>query len=533
MTRVIFGGAVPATLAFAVILGSASTVHAQNSFEMPREQILAKVHRVGLIPVTLGDEFKERSDVKARYEQLLAERLQKLGWEVVPSARYDEVLLQLKREIGGYYDPFTGEVSVEKRDAVSEHAQREFFRLHRLDASLSPAIRRVSAYWSHNSAFWHGVEESSTGKDGFWAAMNSPGATGTIPALSLVVALFGADDKMMYGRLGGIQLASYVGQGGVGGFSDIPAELLLRDPIRDARAADLALEPLLKTPEQIRAQQEAEKSRKRGNKPKRESKKAGNAEGAAANAPPPLAPKPAAVVVPAASAVQALKQPREQILANVKVIALVPLDLKKLDQAAAVSARYEANLTGKLTAAGFTVVPAARYGTERDAFVKQLGGTFDPITGEEMGERVASTRRHVLGVLDAERRVDAILTPEIVPRPADFRGGDATWDGVKQNAAGLKGLAAFFGTTGEYGRVPALSLEVTLSDREGVELYRDFGGIHLLRKQDRGRLVDLEETELFHDTGRDERAAHVALRALLLDPEALYVDIHGRKPERE
>lgn len=521
--------ALPA-LALGIVFGVMPAGHAQNSFEVPRDEILAKVHRVGLMPMTLAEDFKDRNEVKTRYEELLTERLQKLGWEVVPSAKYDELLLQLKREIGGYHDPFTGEVDVEKRKAVSEHAQREFYRLHQLDAALSPAIRRVSAYWSHNFAMWHGVEEASTGKEGFWAAMNSPSATGTIPALSLVVGLFGADDKMMYGRFGGIQLASYVGRGGVGGFVDIPPELLLRDPVRDARAADLALEPLLKSPEQIRAEAEAEKARKRAASKQKRDAKQESAE--SADAAPPVPVKSAAVVVPTSQTAQALKQPRAQILSTVKVIALVPLDLENLDRAAEVSSRYEANLTGKLAAAGFTVVPAARYGSERDAFVKQLGGTFDPITGEEIGARVASTRMHVLGVLDADRHVDAILTPTVVPRPADFRGGAATWDGVKQNAAGLKGLAAFFGNTGEFGRVPALSLEVTLADRDGAELYRDFGGIHLLRKQDKGQLVDLEEKELFQDAARDERAVHVALRALLLEPEALYIDIHGRKPER-
>lgn len=74
-----FRAAALCALLLGIGLGTTPAARGQNSFEVPRDQILAKVHRVGLMPIALAEDLKDRSEVKERYEQLLAERLQKLG----------------------------------------------------------------------------------------------------------------------------------------------------------------------------------------------------------------------------------------------------------------------------------------------------------------------------------------------------------------------------------------------------------------------------------------------------------------------
>ena len=93
-----------------------------------------------------------------------------------------------------------------------------------------------------NCAEWDGVQEATTGKEGFWANMAAPSAYGTIPALSFQVHILSAYGESCYAGAGGIQLCNRIAGGD---FVDIPVHELLTDPTKNARSVEIACQGLL------------------------------------------------------------------------------------------------------------------------------------------------------------------------------------------------------------------------------------------------------------------------------------------------
>lgn len=233
--------AVPILLTLAMLYGCA-TAPPYKPFKVEREQIIQEVRTIGLMGVSLPGKFDKEDQIMAEFESYITEKLTDGGFQVIPSKRYAEIYESMKASVGQLYDPNTGQLLKEKHDALVEHAKREYRSKYDPDALLYSLIRVFKASWSANRARWHGVDEPTTGKKGFWADVSGPSAYGTIPGLSLVVVLRNPQENEYYVNFGGIQLLQWVkGRD----FVDVPQNQLLADSERNRRSVEIALAPLL------------------------------------------------------------------------------------------------------------------------------------------------------------------------------------------------------------------------------------------------------------------------------------------------
>ncbi len=111
-----------------------------------------------------------------------------------------------------------------------------------------PGIAKIRTFitkanWSNNTAYWDGIEEPTSGKSGIAGCLSSPNnAFGTIPALSLIIALYDENSKLCFINSGGIQLLSNITA--FNQFNQIPPDKLMKDKNKDLRAVYVCLKPL-------------------------------------------------------------------------------------------------------------------------------------------------------------------------------------------------------------------------------------------------------------------------------------------------
>jgi len=214
-----------------------------DPFIKSRSEIINTVDVLCMVPIKLMD-FDRKDEVAARYEALITEQLETAGYKVIPASEFSSIRDPMIEQLGGVFDSITGEADEEKLEAVRLHTMNELIAKFDIDAYVSPRVVVTKASWSHNSAIWDGVTDETTGKGGFWAFMAAPDATGTIPALSLILPLTGTSGETYYVGRGGIQLFAHY----KGGFVDVPKSMWFVEPERDVNAVNVALAPLLTEP---------------------------------------------------------------------------------------------------------------------------------------------------------------------------------------------------------------------------------------------------------------------------------------------
>ncbi len=213
--------------------------------------------------------------------------------------------------------------------------------------------------------------------------------------------------------------------------------------------------------------------------------------------------------------------PRAQLVATVRTIGVMPLELPDaVPDAGAAASRYEADVVHRLEQAGFTVVPPAALRAVRERLLAASGPLYDPIEGTPDKEKIKAFAMQLRAGYAAEHAVDAVLEIAVVERAADNNYHQAEWDGVREDSTGKGGLANFLAGGGYVsGTIPALSFVATLRDRADQVLYRNYGGIQVLRHVFVGGFRTTQSSvdphELLADPRRDARAI-----ALALDPLA-------------
>lgn len=215
-----------------------------DPFVKSRSEIFDTVKIVSMRPVTLAD-FDRKDEVAARYEALITERLEGAGFTVIPSSEFLSIWDPMVEQLGGLFDPVTGEADQEKLDAVRSHTTNELIAKFNIDGFVRPRIDVIQASWSGNTAIWDGVKDETSGKSGFWAALAMSDRYGSISALSLIIPLFGTSGEVYYVGRGGIQLFAHL-QGGK--FVQVPESMWFVEPERDVNAVRIACAPLLNEP---------------------------------------------------------------------------------------------------------------------------------------------------------------------------------------------------------------------------------------------------------------------------------------------
>ncbi len=157
-------------------------------------------------------------------------------------------------------------------------------------------------------------------------------------------------------------------------------------------------------------------------------------------------------------------------------------------------------IEARLRQAGYSVVPAAEYSRIWDGILLQMGGFFDPITGQRDEEKFQVARKELLRELKGRFDTQVLLYSELQVVDASVDGGVASWDGVTHDIGGRDTpIRREFRDTFERdefggnadGVVSAITLMIAIDGPDGKELYRNFGGIEVLARRT-GSIVETE-----------------------------------------
>jgi hypothetical protein len=354
---------------------------------------------------------------------------------------------------------------------------------HPVDAVLDIGVVGRDADNNYHQAEWDGVREDSTGKSGLANLFAGGGyVSGTIPALSFVATLRDRADQVLYQKYGGIQVLRFVF---VGGFKTtqrtVDPHSLLSDPLRDARAIALALDPLTGTssPE---ATAKVEK-----------------------------VPEP-----PVTDARASGPATLEALIRQYPRLLLVPTGVPEMPQRPAVVERLDNGLQRKLAALGFQVERAPDYHSTWHAELERVGGFYDPQTGRLDIGKIKASRRAVFAQVAAGRDVQAVVYPALVAHEAAYAQGEAQWDGVKENVFTAKSaLGSVFNMSRTLvGQLQGLSLEVRIADADDDTVFKGAGGLRLLMKYQHGGPYEVPVAEWMSDETKDQVAIDLALQGL-------------------
>ena len=211
--------------------------------------------------------------------------------------------------------------------------------------------------------------------------------------------------------------------------------------------------------------------------------------------------------------------PREQILQNIRTVALTEISLPdNIIDPEAVKKEFQGLIRATLEAGGFSTIPQHQFESRWKAAVAEAGGIYDPVTGQLKEELAKQLRRKVYTSLRSELGADGVLVARIVPVAAGFKSGKARWDGAWQvfqpGAATTEPLLGYWTT----GSVPALSLQVWLWDVDENVVYSNAGGIEVTSTMSFGRFLDVPAKNLLKDSVRNSQSVGLALTPLTVGP---------------
>jgi hypothetical protein len=182
--------------------------------------------------------------------------------------------------------------------------------------------------------------------------------------------------------------------------------------------------------------------------------------------------------------------------------------------------RVTAAVETQLRNGGFSVVPAEEYSRIWDGIIRQVGGFFDPLTGERDEQKFENARQELLRELQGRFHTQVMLYAELEIVDAYVDGGVAEWDGAEHDISGQRtAIAAAYQDTFEQdeiggirdGVVSAVSLVVVIDGQDGREMYRNFGGLEVVARRT-GVIVQQEGD--FALRAEPQRVAWAAARAL-------------------
>ena len=481
-----------AWLAGALFAGASAAVP-EASFVVPRDELLAKIRIIGVMPVEADDSVPNVDEFAARVEEGISARLREGGFTVVPAGELRAIRARGAAALGGLYDPLTGAVIAERAAALEEFTQHEYQIRHPVDATLHVAVVRRRAELSRGAANWDGVRERVSSESGVTGAlqamMSGMGIAASEVALSRSAKLLDARGEVLYRGFGGLLTLEYPTLAGTLAPYDlrtVDPRFALGDSALTARAVGLALDPLV--------------TGAQSDKP------------VAFTLPPP--PKEAKAPPPT---LKELLRSHPRL-----VLAALELPPPTLEQSQRVQVRYRELLRAKFAALGFEIVGGADYDELWAAERAGSGGFYDRFSGHPDMPRVKAARARVMAVLRERDNATAVIVPKIVVRKAHFTEGYARWDGVSESVTGggsaLFNKSIFNRDLGYSGELDALSLKVGILDDSGAVLYEGVGGVQLIRHLDRGRIVLVPDAAMFSPPGNDALAVNVGMQALTQPP---------------
>jgi hypothetical protein len=457
-------------------------------FAVPKEQILADQHVLGVLPVMPPLDTPEGENVAALAEARLAACLRSAGFVTHDADAYRVIENDERRAAGGWFDPYTGAINPGVREAVLKRSVDAFRAKHKLGGFARATFEyRSIPFTNARRVIWDGIEEDVLEKEGpmasFRRLLRSPD-DGRIPVLSLTLVIY--DDRLQerYRASGGVAaLATLINSH----FAPLDPAAPFEDPARIHRAIDLATAPLSTVPVAPTAVRSTPPDTRR-------------------------APNP---TTSAAAGKPMRSLPRAEIRKQVKRIALASFDIPDYPLPEVVRTHYEEHLENALVAGGFGVLRSTTVASVMAEAARDVGGVYDAITGKPVpGKRDRATQLARVKLKD-QHQVDAFLHASFEIVSAEYSPkGIATWDSVTESifAPGVKFFEKAYS-----GRQPAVSLSLRLTDMADRDLYARRAGVALMSVYGGKDFRPRNEQGLLLNETSSRRAVKLALSGLAED----------------
>lgn len=223
--------------ALALLAGACAT-KPYDPFRIPAAELRGRVHAIALAPLQVSASLADRSFARDRIEPLVVARLEKGGFAVVPSAEMERLWRAAAADVGGVFDPVSGEVDQERYDAVEASVFHDLRSQHRVDGVLWLRIYTVDIYLTGSSTTFCGTTD-----DVYWPAGQRAAVEETtlVRATCLSAVLYDMEERELYGIRSGLETVETFARQTR---AVRPLEQRLRDPVRIREAVEATVGPL-------------------------------------------------------------------------------------------------------------------------------------------------------------------------------------------------------------------------------------------------------------------------------------------------
>lgn len=216
---------------------------AYNPFFVPEDRFCLCVSTIALCPLAFHSPgiLPHEEAVKDRFGALITAVLAGSGYAVVSSRQVRQALSRAyvcrtapQDRPAGRHDDLS----------VREQFSRELRAAYHADAVLYPEIIVVQADYTAGTARWCGAAQKVNTSCRAALELLTGSGYGKVPALSILIHVRDMTDRRLYSHAAGIEILQKIG---VRRSVEIPAERLLKGELRNRRAIETALGPLVKS----------------------------------------------------------------------------------------------------------------------------------------------------------------------------------------------------------------------------------------------------------------------------------------------
>ncbi|MCZ6643566.1 MAG: hypothetical protein O7F71_18485 [Gammaproteobacteria bacterium] len=227
---------------FSLICTTSATFAADSPYLIDKRTFKKTIKTLALAPAEASKTLAMPENIGYMLETEVANRLERMGYELIAVDNYRNIRDRMERQVGGYAVTGSEALDADKMAAVREHAFREMLFRHDMDALVTIQVRHIGAPFENNKANWDGVDQKISTKTGGIGELFGKGKySGTTGASSLQISIYDRSDELLFSARGGIEVVMQLdGQS----LAALPTEQLFLDEKRLLKSVRLALKEL-------------------------------------------------------------------------------------------------------------------------------------------------------------------------------------------------------------------------------------------------------------------------------------------------
>lgn len=224
-------------LVLGLLVGAtAALADEDNAFLVDKKKFKQQVRTIALTPVDFDGYFDVPAGVAELLEQEVTERLEKRGYSVIPSSVLAGIRRTMEQQVGGITESATGELDLDRAQAVRTHAFRELWFQQEFDALANIRVSISQVPLENDRVEWDGVKQDIQHEG------RGQKYTARVYASSVAVGVYDATLKPLYLHYGGLEPLMYrAGQQ----LEALGNEHLFRDRKKIREAVKIAVKPFL------------------------------------------------------------------------------------------------------------------------------------------------------------------------------------------------------------------------------------------------------------------------------------------------